>query len=43
MIGDKIETDIMLGINSGVDSLLVLTGETTEEEADDSESQSLLQ
>ncbi len=32
----------MLGINSGVDSILVLTGETTEEEIQDQKSQELL-
>jgi len=29
LIGDKLETDIQLGINANIDSLLVFTGETT--------------
>lgn len=28
MIGDKISTDILLAQNAGIDSLLVMTGET---------------
>ena len=32
MVGDRYYTDIMAGINAGVDTLAVLTGETTKEE-----------
>jgi phosphoglycolate/pyridoxal phosphate phosphatase family enzyme len=31
MIGDRLDTDILLGINSGIDSCLVMTGATTDE------------
>lgn len=33
VIGDNYETDIMVGINAGVDTMLVLTGVTTVEQA----------
>lgn len=32
MIGDNLETDILLGINSGIDSYLVFTGVTDEKD-----------
>ena len=32
LIGDKYETDILAGINAGVDTLLVLTGVTRAED-----------
>ena len=32
MIGDNYETDIKVGINAGMDTLLVLTGFTQEED-----------
>lgn len=32
MIGDYIETDIKFGINSGIDTILVLTGVSKEED-----------
>lgn len=35
MIGDNYETDIMFGINGGLDTILVLTGVTKEEEVTD--------
>jgi ribonucleotide monophosphatase NagD (HAD superfamily) len=31
MIGDRIDTDIMLGVNSGIDTCLVMTGATNED------------
>jgi NagD protein len=31
MIGDRMDTDIIAGIESGLDSILVLTGVTTRE------------
>ena len=34
MVGDKIETDIEMAQNAGVDSILVLTGESKEKEVD---------
>lgn len=37
MIGDRIYTDIACGINAGIDAILVLSGETTVEEAAESE------
>ena len=33
MIGDRIYTDIACGVNAGIDTILVLSGETTAEEA----------
>ena len=35
MLGDKIDTDIAFGINSGIDTLLVLSGVTREDEYED--------
>ena len=37
MVGDRHYTDIMAGINAGVDTLAVLTGETTKEEFENAE------
>lgn len=37
VIGDRLYTDILVGINAGVDTVAVLTGETTIEEINDSE------
>ena len=37
MIGDRLYTDIACGINAGVDTLLVLTGEATREDGEKSE------
>lgn len=37
MVGDRYYTDIMAGINAGVDTLAVLTGETTKEEFEKAE------
>ncbi len=37
MIGDRLYTDIQVGINAGVDSALVLSGETTQDMLDESE------
>ena len=37
MIGDRIYTDIACGINAGVDAILVLSGETTLEDANKSD------
>ena len=34
MIGDRVYTDIASGVNAGVDTVLVLSGETTLEVAD---------
>ncbi len=36
MIGDRIYTDIACGVNAGIDTVLVLSGETTAEEAEKS-------
>jgi arabinose operon protein AraL len=36
MIGDRLYTDILFGINNGYKSLLVLSGETTAEMLSDS-------
>lgn len=38
-IGDRLYTDIAIGVNHGVTSILVLTGETKEEDLKDSETQ----
>lgn len=32
MIGDNMSTDILLGLNAGISTLLVLTGVTNEDE-----------
>lgn len=37
MVGDRYYTDIMAGINAGIDTLAVLTGETTKEEFEQAE------
>ena len=37
MIGDRLYTDIQVGINAGVDSALVLSGETTQAMVDESD------
>ncbi len=37
MIGDRIYTDIACGVNAGIDTVLVLSGETTAEDAEKSE------
>ncbi len=37
MIGDRIYTDIACGVNAGIDTILVLSGETTAEEAEKSD------
>ncbi len=36
MVGDRLYTDIACGINAGVDTVLVLSGETSESEANES-------
>ena len=36
MIGDNLDTDIMFAKNAGIDSLLVLSGVTSEEKYDQS-------
>ncbi len=36
MVGDNLDTDIMFGINSKIDTLLVLTGVTDQEMLDKS-------
>lgn len=33
MIGDNLETDIAFGLNSGIDTIVVLTGVTDRDEA----------
>ncbi|PVV04010.1 hypothetical protein BB560_001506 [Smittium megazygosporum] len=35
MVGDRLDTDIQFGINSGVDTLLVFTGVSSEDDARD--------
>ena len=37
LVGDRHYTDIMAGINAGIDTLAVLTGETTKEEFESAE------
>ena len=37
MVGDRLYTDIAAGVNAGVDTVLVLSGEGTREEAEKSE------
>ena len=32
VVGDRIYTDILVGVNAGVDSVMVLSGETTMED-----------
>jgi NagD protein len=34
MIGDRMDTDIVSGVNSGVDTILVLTGVTRREDVE---------
>jgi NagD protein len=34
MIGDRMDTDIISGVNSGVETILVLTGVTRREEVE---------
>ena len=34
MVGDRLYTDILTGINHGITSILVMTGETTKEMLD---------
>ena len=35
MIGDRMDTDVVVGMESGLDTVLVLSGCTTEKELDD--------
>jgi 4-nitrophenyl phosphatase len=37
LIGDQLETDIRMGINAGIDTLLVLTGISTKKDVEKSE------
>jgi ribonucleotide monophosphatase NagD (HAD superfamily) len=37
MIGDRVYTDIASGYNAGIDTVLVLSGEGTREDAENSE------
>ena len=37
MVGDNLETDILFGINAGIDTLLVFSGVTTPEKLEKSE------
>lgn len=41
IVGDRLYTDIKTGINNGIDSVLVLSGETTQEMANKSEYKSM--
>lgn len=37
MVGDRLYTDVQMGINSGIDSILVLSGETKKEDYENSD------
>lgn len=37
VVGDRLYTDIAIGLNSGIDSICVLTGETTKEDIENSD------
>ena len=37
VIGDRLYTDIASGVNAGVDTICVLSGESTQEDIDNSE------
>lgn len=39
LVGDNYDTDIMAGINCGIDSLLTMTGVTTKEQLDEKDKQ----
>ena len=37
MVGDRIYTDVKTGVNAGITSVLVLSGETTKKDAEESD------